>query len=190
MILLLFRNITHSFIYLNSSNNNCQTPLFKEILCFVIHTFTPWILIDPLLQIFIVQITIVSFCPPTGVLVYKQDYNLRAQFLYIQKHFKYLLPLQQYLTGFLSLCLTLLSFTNFLSENLYLDSNTMISLWLILLLQASQAINFSCMIACLASPTSIGKHQESNFHVNIFSTYSEFSFLMIAVKNCHSFLRD
>lgn len=44
----------------------------------------------------------------------------------------------------------------------------MFSLWFILLLQALQAINFPCMAACLASQTSIGKHQESNFLANIF----------------------
>lgn len=34
MISLLLRNIVGSFIFLNGSNNNCQTSLFKESLMF------------------------------------------------------------------------------------------------------------------------------------------------------------
>lgn len=50
---------------------------------------------------------------------------------------------------FFALNLTLLSFGNFLSEHLYLDFNPVISLWFILLLKASQAINFRCMALLL-----------------------------------------
>lgn len=61
------------------------------------------------------------------------------------------------------LCSTFLFFSNFFSENLYLDFNLMFSLWFILLLQTLKVINFLCLAACLASNTSTGKHQESNF---------------------------